>query len=113
MAKDCEVCGKTPKVGRILSHAHNVRARRFDFGVNAGPSRSVKRLQRALGVAEDGLVGPQTLDAARRASPGALVARLGELRLAYYQSLPGFPRFGAGWTARTHRAQAAALRMLA
>jgi large subunit ribosomal protein L28 len=30
MAKQCEVCGKTPVVGRIISHAHNVRARRFE-----------------------------------------------------------------------------------
>jgi large subunit ribosomal protein L28 len=30
MAKRCEICGKTPKVGRILSHAHNVRPRRFE-----------------------------------------------------------------------------------
>lgn len=30
MAKQCEVCGKTPVVGRVISHAHNVRARRFE-----------------------------------------------------------------------------------
>jgi len=30
MAKQCEVCGKTPVVGRTLSHAHNVRSRRFE-----------------------------------------------------------------------------------
>lgn len=30
MAKQCEVCGKTPVVGRVVSHAHNVRARRFE-----------------------------------------------------------------------------------
>ena len=30
MAKVCEVCGKTPVVGRVVSHAHNVRARRFE-----------------------------------------------------------------------------------
>jgi large subunit ribosomal protein L28 len=30
MAKQCEICGKTPVVGRQLSHAHNVRARRFE-----------------------------------------------------------------------------------
>ena len=30
MAKVCEVCGKTPVVGRQLSHAHNVSARRFE-----------------------------------------------------------------------------------
>ena len=30
MAKRCAVCGKTPVVGRVLSHAHNVRSRRFE-----------------------------------------------------------------------------------
>jgi large subunit ribosomal protein L28 len=30
MAKHCEVCGKAPVVGRTLSHAHNVRSRRFE-----------------------------------------------------------------------------------
>ena len=30
MAKHCEICNKTPVVGRTLSHAHNVRSRRFE-----------------------------------------------------------------------------------
>lgn len=30
MAKHCEICGKKPVVGRIVSHAHNVSARRFE-----------------------------------------------------------------------------------
>jgi ribosomal protein L28 len=30
MAKHCEICGKTPVMGRVVSHAHNVRARRFE-----------------------------------------------------------------------------------
>ncbi len=30
MAKHCEICGKTPVVGRTHSHANNVRARRFE-----------------------------------------------------------------------------------
>ena len=30
MAKVCEVCGKTPAIGRQVSHAHNVSARRFE-----------------------------------------------------------------------------------
>jgi large subunit ribosomal protein L28 len=29
MAKQCEICGKAPVVGRIHSHANNVRPRRF------------------------------------------------------------------------------------
>jgi large subunit ribosomal protein L28 len=30
MAKSCEICGKSPVVGRQVSHAHNVSARRFE-----------------------------------------------------------------------------------
>ena len=30
MAKMCEICGKTPVVGRQMSHAHNVSPRRFE-----------------------------------------------------------------------------------
>lgn len=30
MARHCEVCGKAPVFGRVLSHAHNVRPRRFN-----------------------------------------------------------------------------------
>ncbi len=29
MAQHCHFCGKTPMTGRNVSHAHNVRARRF------------------------------------------------------------------------------------
>ena len=30
MAKRCEICDKGPVVGRTISHAHNVRPRRFE-----------------------------------------------------------------------------------
>jgi large subunit ribosomal protein L28 len=30
MAKRCELCGKSPVVGRQVSHAHNVSSRRFE-----------------------------------------------------------------------------------
>ncbi len=30
MSKICNVCGKKPVVGRTVSHAHNVRPRRFE-----------------------------------------------------------------------------------
>ncbi|MFN2446563.1 MAG: 50S ribosomal protein L28 [Vicinamibacterales bacterium] len=30
MAKRCEICNKGPVVGRRVSHAHNVRPRRFE-----------------------------------------------------------------------------------
>ena len=30
MAQRCDVCGKGPVVGHQISHAHNVRSRRFE-----------------------------------------------------------------------------------
>jgi len=30
MAKQCEICGKTPQYGNIISHSNNVRSRRFE-----------------------------------------------------------------------------------
>ena len=48
MAKRCEVCGKGPVVGRRVSHAHNVRPRRFEPNlqtVRAIINGGVKRLR--------------------------------------------------------------------
>jgi large subunit ribosomal protein L28 len=48
MAKVCEVCGKGPVVGRNVSHAHNVTARRFEPNlqkVRALVNGGVKRLR--------------------------------------------------------------------
>jgi len=30
MARHCEICGKQPVFGRTISHAHNIRPRRFN-----------------------------------------------------------------------------------
>src|SRR5690606_41734117 len=43
----------------------------FDFGVNSGPARAVKSLQKVVGVAQDGIVGGQTLNAVN-AFPGGV-----------------------------------------
>jgi large subunit ribosomal protein L28 len=48
MAKVCEICGKTPVVGRQHSHANNVSARRFEPNlqmVRAMIGGGVKRLR--------------------------------------------------------------------
>ena len=48
MAKRCEICGKGPVVGRQVSHAHNVSARRFEPNlqtVRAMVNGGVKRLR--------------------------------------------------------------------
>ena len=48
MAKRCEICDKGPVVGRRVSHAHNVRPRRFEPNlqtVRASVAGSVKRIK--------------------------------------------------------------------
>jgi large subunit ribosomal protein L28 len=48
VAKRCEICGKIPVVGRQVSHAHNVSARRFEPNlqtVRAVVNRGVKRIR--------------------------------------------------------------------
>jgi large subunit ribosomal protein L28 len=48
MAKRCEICEKGPVVGRTISHAHNVRPRRFEPNlqtVRAMVNGGVKRIK--------------------------------------------------------------------
>ena len=48
MAKRCDICGKGPKMGRKVSHAHNVTKRRFQANiqtVRAVVNGGVKRLR--------------------------------------------------------------------
>lgn len=48
----------------------------FDFAVNSGPRRSAEFLQRTLGAAQDGKIGPKTLAAARAAKPLLVIDNL-------------------------------------
>lgn len=76
----------------------------LDFGVNAGPGRAVKALQRVLGLTTDGKLGPKTIAAVRAATGQAeLIRKYQVARAQYYVSLnnPTEERFEAGWLART------------
>lgn len=84
----------------------------FDFGVNAGPRTAIKCLQKAVGVTEDGSIGPRTLTAVHTANARDLIGTLSQLRLSYYRGLANFERFGRGWTNRTEQVTAAALSMV-
>lgn len=77
----------------------------FDFGVNSGPSRAVKTLQKVLGVKQDGWIGEQTL-AKVKAYPGGvagLIVAYCKARMAFLMRLPGkqgWASNGRGWTIR-------------
>jgi lysozyme family protein len=72
----------------------------FDAAVNSGVSQSVKWLQRALGVSDDGAIGPKTLAAAQAADGHVLKAKMLGARLQFMADLPTWPSFGRGWARR-------------
>jgi lysozyme family protein len=83
----------------------------FDCAVNAGPGRAVRLLQRVLGVPADGIVGPVTLAASRRADPASVIRRYGRARLGFLRRLAIWPVFRRGWRRRVLAVERAALRL--
>lgn len=83
----------------------------FDFAVNSGQGRAAKYLQAAVGVAQDGRVGPATLAAARAKPVGVVIDQLCDARLAFLRRLPTWPTFGRGWSDRVKSVRAQALLM--
>jgi len=72
----------------------------FDAAVSSGVRQSILWLQRALGVAADGVLGPVTLAAAQAANPDKLKARLLSQRLRFMAGLSNWPSFSRGWSRR-------------
>lgn len=68
----------------------------FDFAVNSGVSRASKYLQAIVGVPQDGVIGPQTLQATRAYVANAVTSK----RLSFMQSLKTWSVFGKGWGSR-------------
>ncbi|TGP25906.1 hypothetical protein EN828_10505 [Mesorhizobium sp. M2D.F.Ca.ET.185.01.1.1] len=83
----------------------------FDFAVNSGPSRAAKYLQAAVGVAEDGKIGPATIAAAKAKPAGVVIDALCDARLAFLERLPTWGTFGKGWKARVASVREQALLM--
>jgi lysozyme family protein len=72
----------------------------FDGAVNSGVSQSAKWLQRACGVKDDGVIGPQTIRAANALSPDGLKRKILAQRLRFMATLSNWPAFGRGWANR-------------
>lgn len=75
----------------------------FDAAVNQGKDRAVKMLQAAVHVAQDGVIGPDTVNAARGAG-SSLLAEYAAQRMAAYGAIPQFARYGLGWARRLMKA---------
>jgi len=72
----------------------------FDSAVNSGPAQATKWLQRAIGVRDDGVLGPVTLLALQKADTLSVIDKFLEQRLAFLKGLPTWSRYGKGWKAR-------------
>lgn len=83
----------------------------FDFAVNSGVSRAAKYLQRIVGVADDGAIGPATLAAIKSKPVATLITDICHKRMVFLQGLKTFATFGKGWTRRVNETRAAALGM--
>ena len=79
----------------------------FDFGVNSGISRSAKYLQRLVGVKDDGVIGPKTIEAVNRYVVMHGIKQLEDLfngaRLTFLHGLITWPVFGRGWGSRVEK----------
>lgn len=78
----------------------NIRFDMFDMAVNCGITKSKQILQQALDVKMDGIIGPITLNAAKKADSQWLDKRLSAYRLLYLCDLKTFDDFGQGWVRR-------------
>ena len=72
----------------------------FDGAVNSGVKQSVKWLQRAAGVTDDGIVGPKTLAAVHALAPDRVAKRYNGHRLRFMKDLKNWPSFSRGWADR-------------
>lgn len=72
----------------------------FDAAVNHGIGQAIRFLQRAVGVADDGAVGPVTLRAVNRHTTSYVLSHFNAERLEFYTKLSTWPTFGKGWVRR-------------
>ena len=77
-----------------------VRYAVFDSAVNSGPGQATRWLQRALGVKDDGVIGPRTIKALSEQQPDGLLRRFLGQRLVFLTTLPNWPAFAKGWARR-------------
>jgi len=72
----------------------------FDFAVNGGLPVAIRKLQAAVGVADDGDWGQHSMKALADMEVNDVLLRFNAQRLRYYTSLKNWPRYGAGWANR-------------
>ena len=62
----------------------NIQLELFDFGVNAGKSRAIKKVQQLCKIKQDGIIGQQTIEAIN-IYPGNFLKDYKHARRVYYE----------------------------
>lgn len=83
----------------------------FNGCVLDGPVAATRILQRAVGVADDGRIGPITRAAINNTAPTTIILKMSAESAAYYQSLHQ-PKYIKGWLNRVNFVQQNALLMV-
>jgi lysozyme family protein len=78
----------------------SIRFDLFDTAANSGPGTAARLLQRAVGTAEDGHIGPLTIAAVNALHPWEIRAKFNAARLNFMTYLSIWPEFGKGWSRR-------------
>ena len=71
-----------------------------DAAYNHGNRNAAKFLQRAIGVNDDGIIGPKTLAAVKAMGQNDIVFKFNAERLEFYTKLGTWATFGRGWARR-------------
>ena len=72
----------------------------FDMAVNSGVKTAIRTLQRTVGVGDDGILGPITLQAVASMPALRFVARFNGHRLQFMTSLLTWQAYSKGWVNR-------------
>ncbi len=90
---------------RIADLSETISFAVFDTAVNMGPRKAIKLLQKSLRIKEDGMIGPVTIEASKKAD----VKKYTTLRLEEYQRIvrsnPRMQKFYYGWAMRSRRVE--------
>lgn len=72
----------------------------LDVCINHGGGNAARMLQRALGVADDGIIGKITMAALHGQPENEVILKFNAERIAFYAKLKTFGTFGKGWVRR-------------
>ena len=85
----------------VIGDAHPaVRFQLFDFAANSGIQTAIRKLQAAIGVADDGHWGPVSAARFKDLDMNDVLLRLLAYRLNFMASLSTWDAFGRGWARR-------------